>query len=88
LEHLQARRQSRPAQAEMGRSRIEEQQQCISVNRAYETKPVVLAPISEILVAYWKSDRWMLLILVVVLLSSVASVGAPYFFARLVDRLS
>jgi ATP-binding cassette, subfamily B, bacterial len=53
------------------------------------TKPVVLAPISEILVAYWRSDRWMLLILaVVVLLSSVASVGAPYLFARLVDRLS
>jgi ATP-binding cassette, subfamily B, bacterial len=30
------------------------------------TKPVVLAPISEILIAYWKSDRWMLLVLAVV----------------------
>ncbi|MDK1388772.1 ABC transporter ATP-binding protein [Sinorhizobium sp. 8-89] len=52
------------------------------------TKPAVLAPISEILRAYWKSDRWMLfLVAVVVLLSSVASVAAPFLFSRLIDRL-
>lgn len=52
------------------------------------SKPALLAPISEILRVYWKSDRWMLLLVVaVVLLSSVASVAAPYLFSRLVDRL-
>lgn len=52
------------------------------------TIPAILSPISEILRAYWKSDRWMLLIVaVVVLLSSSASVGAPYLFSRLIDRL-
>ncbi|WEX85769.1 ABC transporter ATP-binding protein/permease [Sinorhizobium garamanticum] len=46
------------------------------------------APISEILRAYWKSDRWtLLLVTVVVFLSSVASVAAPFLFSRLVDRL-
>ena len=48
----------------------------------------LLAPTSEILRAYWKSDRWMLLIVaVVVVVSSVVSVGAPYLFSRLIDRL-
>lgn len=48
----------------------------------------VVAPISEILRAYWKSDRWMLLaVSCVVFLSSIASVAAPYLFSRLIDRL-
>lgn len=52
------------------------------------SKSSVLAPISEILRAYWKSDRWMLLVVAgVVFLSSIASVAAPYLFSRLIDRL-
>ncbi len=48
----------------------------------------VFTPISEILRAYWKSDRWtLLLVAVVVFLSSVASVAAPFLFSRLIDRL-
>lgn len=51
-------------------------------------KTSVLEPISEILLAYWKSDRWMLLIgMVVVLLASLSSVAAPYIFSRIIDRL-
>ncbi len=51
-------------------------------------KTSVLEPISEILQAYWKSDRWMLLIgIAVVLLASVSSVAAPYIFSRIIDRL-
>lgn len=51
--------------------------------------PATLKPISEILTAYWKSDRWMLLaVALVVVLSSVSSVAAPYLFSRLIDRLS
>ncbi|MCV9947459.1 ABC transporter ATP-binding protein [Rhizobium sp. BT-175] len=51
-------------------------------------RPNAMAPISEILGAYWKSDRWMLLaVAAVVLLSSLASVAAPYVFSRLIDRL-
>lgn len=52
------------------------------------TRPAILAPISEILRAYWKSDRFVLLaVAVVVFLSSMASVGGPYLFSRLIDRL-
>ncbi|MGY5804787.1 ABC transporter ATP-binding protein [Rhizobium sp. LEGMi12c] len=51
-------------------------------------KTSVLVPINEALRAYWKSDRWMILTCVlVVLLSSVSSVAAPYLFSRIVDRL-
>jgi len=51
-------------------------------------KPGVLPPISEILRAYWNSDRRMLLAAAaVVILSSVASIAAPYLFSRLIDRL-
>ncbi|MFK0160943.1 ABC transporter ATP-binding protein [Rhizobium sp. NPDC090279] len=51
-------------------------------------KSTILEPIREILHAYWRSDRWMLLICVaVVLLSSVSSVAAPYIFSRFIDRL-
>jgi ATP-binding cassette subfamily B protein len=58
------------------------------IRRQIMTKPAVFAPISEILRIYWKSDRWtLLLVAIVVLLSSVASVAAPYLFSRLVDRL-
>ncbi|MGY5780474.1 ABC transporter ATP-binding protein [Rhizobium sp. LEGMi135b] len=51
-------------------------------------KTSVLVPINEALRAYWKSDRWMILTCVlVVLLSSISSVAAPYLFSRIVDRL-
>ncbi len=51
-------------------------------------KPRILEPINEILHTYWKSDRRMLVICaVVVLLSSVSSVAAPYVFSRFIDRL-
>jgi len=51
------------------------------------TKSTVL-PIPEIVAAYWKSDRWTLLVVAtVVLLSSVTMVAAPYLFSRLIDRL-
>ncbi len=44
------------------------------------SKPAVFAPISEILRAYWRSDRWtLLLVAVVVFLSSVASVAIRRF---------
>ncbi|WP_245471340.1 ABC transporter ATP-binding protein [Bradyrhizobium genosp. SA-3] len=47
-----------------------------------------LSPISEILHAYWRSDRWLLLVVVAVaLISSATSVAAPYVFSYLIDRL-
>ncbi|MDX8495309.1 ABC transporter ATP-binding protein [Mesorhizobium sp. VK22B] len=47
-----------------------------------------IAPISEILRAYWASDRWTLMVVAaVVFLSSASSVAAPYLFSRLVDSL-
>ncbi|WP_082742082.1 ABC transporter ATP-binding protein [Burkholderia sp. MSMB1078WGS] len=46
-------------------------------------------PIAEVLQAYWKADRWMLLaVAVVVVLSSTSAVAAPYLFSRLIDALS
>ncbi|HEV7308061.1 ABC transporter ATP-binding protein [Ensifer sp.] len=51
-------------------------------------KPALLRPISEVLRAYWRSDRWMLLaVATIVLVSSISSVAAPYVFSRLIDRL-
>jgi len=51
-------------------------------------KSAVFAVASEILRIYWKSDRWTLLfVAIVVSLSSVASVAGPYIFSRLIDRL-
>ena len=48
----------------------------------------ILRPVTEILAAYWKSDRWTLSIAgIVMLLGSLASVLAPYLFSRLIDRL-
>ncbi|WP_050631894.1 ABC transporter ATP-binding protein [Bradyrhizobium viridifuturi] len=47
-----------------------------------------LSPVSEILHAYWRSDRWLLLVVVaVVLISSATSVATPYVFSCLIDRL-
>ncbi len=46
-------------------------------------------PITEVLRAYWKADRWMLLTVVaVVVLASTSAVAAPYLFSRLIDALS
>ncbi|WP_247039939.1 ABC transporter ATP-binding protein [Burkholderia cepacia] len=46
-------------------------------------------PIVEVLRAYWKADRWMLLtVAAVVVLSSASAVAAPYLFSRLIDALS
>ncbi|CAB3756154.1 ABC transporter ATP-binding protein [Burkholderia sp. MSh2] len=46
-------------------------------------------PVTEVLHAYWKADRWMLLTVVaVVVLSSASAVAAPYLFSRLIDALS
>ncbi|MCP1909745.1 hypothetical protein A6X20_16245 [Bradyrhizobium elkanii] len=47
-----------------------------------------LSPVFEILHAYWRSDQWLLLVvLAVVLISSATSVAAPYVFSCLIDRL-
>lgn len=51
-------------------------------------KITVPPPVAEILTAYWKADRRLLLLIAAsVLLSSLASVAAPYLFSRLIDRL-
>lgn len=48
----------------------------------------VLSPASEILHAYWRSDRRLLLIIgAVALISSASSVAGPYVFSCLIDRL-
>lgn len=48
----------------------------------------VPAPVSEILTAYWKADRTLLVLIAgTVLLSGLATVAAPYLFSRLIDRL-
>ena len=48
----------------------------------------ISAPILEILGAYWRSDRAMLLLVaVIVVASSAAGIAAPYLFSRLIDRL-
>ncbi|MCW2065523.1 UNVERIFIED_ORG: ABC-type multidrug transport system fused ATPase/permease subunit [Stenotrophomonas maltophilia] len=51
-------------------------------------KITVPPPVAEILTAYWKADRRLLLLIAAsVLLSSLAGVAAPYLFSRLIDRL-
>ncbi|MGE0802025.1 MAG: ABC transporter ATP-binding protein [Lautropia sp.] len=51
-------------------------------------QPDLLAPLHDILRAYWQSDRWtILLVAVVVLLASTTAVAGPYLFSRLIDRL-
>ncbi len=46
-------------------------------------------PVTEILTAYWKADRRLLLLIAaIVVLSSLATVAAPYLFSRLIDRIS
>ncbi|PZQ52535.1 MAG: ABC transporter ATP-binding protein [Rhodovulum sulfidophilum] len=48
----------------------------------------ISAPILEILGAYWRSDRAMLLLVaVIVVASSAAGIAAPYLFSRLIDQL-
>ncbi|MBG4922312.1 ABC transporter ATP-binding protein [Pseudomonas aeruginosa] len=48
----------------------------------------MVSPTSEILAAYWRSDRWALLrVAAVVVVATVATVAAPYLFSRLIDRL-
>lgn len=52
------------------------------------TKNAVPPPVAEILGAYWKTDRRLLLLIASsVVLSSLATVAAPYLFSRLIDRL-
>ncbi|MCP3402873.1 ABC transporter ATP-binding protein [Bradyrhizobium sp. CCGB20] len=47
-----------------------------------------MSPASEILHAYWRSDRRLLLIIgAVALISSASSVAGPYVFSCLIDRL-
>ena len=49
----------------------------------------IIDPVQTIFVKYWRSWRGMLLLLlVIVIASSAASIGAPYVFSRLVDRLT
>ena len=51
-------------------------------------KTAVPPPVAEILGAYWKADRRLLLLIAgSVVLSSLANVAAPYLFSRLIDRL-
>lgn len=46
-------------------------------------------PVTEILSAYWKTDRRLLmLVAAIVVLSSLVTVAAPYLFSRLIDRIS
>ncbi|MBK0052706.1 ABC transporter ATP-binding protein [Stenotrophomonas sp. S39] len=46
-------------------------------------------PVTEILTEYWKADRRLLLLIAaIVVLSSLATVAAPYLFSRLIDRIS
>lgn len=46
-------------------------------------------PVTEILTAYWKADRRLLLLIAaIVVLSSLATVAGPYLFSRLIDRIS
>ncbi|PPU59461.1 ABC transporter ATP-binding protein [Xanthomonas codiaei] len=48
----------------------------------------MISPASEVLAAYWRSDRWAVLRVVgVVVVASLATVAAPLLFSRLIDRL-
>ncbi|MCA6105033.1 hypothetical protein [Bradyrhizobium australafricanum] len=59
-----------------------------SVDQPHQVNDSVLPPASEILHAYWRSDRPLLLIVAaVVLISSASSVAGPYVFSCLIDRL-
>ncbi|MBB4380340.1 ABC transporter ATP-binding protein [Bradyrhizobium sp. SBR1B] len=56
---------------------------------AEQTNESVSSPASEILQAYWRSDRRLLLIVAALaLFSSASSVAGPYVFSYLIDRLS
>ncbi|MCF6326341.1 MAG: ABC transporter ATP-binding protein/permease [Devosiaceae bacterium] len=45
-------------------------------------------PVKTILAAFWKTSRWLFVFtIVIIILSSLASVSAPYLFSRLIDQL-
>lgn len=53
------------------------------------SEPFPSGPVAEIFRAYWKSDRWaLLLVATIVFLSSASGIAAPYLFSRLIDRLT
>lgn len=48
----------------------------------------MLGPLRYILARYWARAKWMLIgIAILVMVSSVSAVAAPYFFSRLIDTL-
>ncbi len=52
------------------------------------TWPEMLGPLRFILARYWTRAKWVLMgIAVLVMLSSVSTVAAPYLFSRLIDAL-
>ena len=52
------------------------------------TWPEMLGPLRYILARYWARAKWMLIgIAVLVMVSSVSAVAAPYIFSRLIDTL-
>ena len=52
------------------------------------TWPEMLGPLRYILARYWARANWMLIgIAVLVMVSSVSAVAAPYMFSRLIDTL-
>ena len=53
------------------------------------TGPDLLAPVRDILGAWWRTDRLTLLgVVIVTLLASVSTVAAPWVFSRLIDRMA
>ncbi|AUC97708.1 ABC transporter ATP-binding protein [Bradyrhizobium sp. SK17] len=53
------------------------------------SEPLPRGPVAEIFRAYWKSDRWaLLLVATIVFLASASGIAAPYLFSRLIDRLT
>ncbi len=45
-------------------------------------------PVKTILAEFWKTSRWLFIFsIVIVILSSLVSVSAPYLFSRLIDQL-
>jgi ATP-binding cassette subfamily B protein len=52
------------------------------------TPQEMLEPLRYILSRYWKRAHWLLIgVAVLVMISSVSAVGAPYLFSRLIDTL-
>ncbi|VAW24131.1 Lipid A export ATP-binding/permease protein MsbA, partial [hydrothermal vent metagenome] len=45
-------------------------------------------PVKTILAAFWKTSRWLFILsIVIIILSSLVSISAPYLFSRLIDQL-